>query len=83
MYSAEGATFLKDMGFQQEDEHHMSGYEPGVSVFHKGRDGAVVRASKDGFGPGDPYCGVRHLFDLLPDGPADWSPQLDHSSPTG
>ena len=82
MYSAEGTTFLKDMGFQQEDEDHMSGYKPGVSVFRKGRDGAVVRVSKDGFGPGDLYCGVWHLFDLLPDGPGDWSPQLDYSSPS-
>ncbi len=69
------------MGFQREDEDHMSGYRPGVSVFHKGRDGESIRVSKDAFGPGDLYCGVWHLFDLLPDGPGDWGPQLDYSSP--
>ena len=47
----------------------MSGYRPGVSVFHKGRDGESIRVSKDAFGPGDLYCGVWHLFDLPPDGP--------------
>ena len=72
---------VRDMGFQREDEEHMSGYRPGVSIFHQGRDGAVIRVSKDAFGPGDLYCSVWHLFDLLPAGPGDWGPQLDYSSP--
>ena len=83
MYSAEGTTFFRDMGFQQGDGDQVSGYKPGVSVFHKGEDGAVVRVSKDAFGPGDLYCGVWHLFDLLADGPGDWSPQLEYSSSNG
>ena len=37
MYSAEGTTFTKDMGFQTEGGEFMSGYQPGVSVLHKKR----------------------------------------------
>lgn len=80
MYSAEGSEFIKDMGFQQEDQDYMSGYQPGVSVFHRNGDGTIVRVSKDAFGPGDLYCGVWHLFDLLPDGPGDWGPRFDYSA---
>ena len=80
MYSAEGTTFFKDMGFQREDEKFLSGYQPGVSVFHKNEDGTIVRVSKDDFGPGDLYCGVWHLFNLLPDGWSEWDPQFDYSS---
>ena len=42
MYSAEGTTFIKDMGFQREDEGFMSGYQPGV--LHKNEDGTIVRS---------------------------------------
>ena len=80
MYSAEGTGFIKDMGFQQEGEDYMSGYQPGVSVFHRNGDGTIVRISKDSFGPGDLYCGVWHLFDLLPGGPGDWGPRFDYSA---
>ena len=58
----------------------MSGYQPGVSVLRKKEDGTMVRVSKDAFGPGDLYCGLWHLFDLLPDGPDDWGPLFDYPS---
>ena len=80
MYSAEGSEFIGDMGFQQEDEDYMSGYQPGVSVFHRNGDGTIFRVSKDAFGPGDLYCGVWHLFDLLPDGSGEWGPRFDYSA---
>ena len=79
MYSAEGTSFVKDMGFQWEEEEFMSGYQPGVSVFRKNNDGTIVRVAKDYFGPGDLYCGVWHLFDLLPDGPDGWDPLFDYN----
>ena len=80
MYSAEGATFLEEMGFRSEDEEFLSGYQPGVSVFHRNEDGTIVRVSKDEFGPGDLYCSAWHLFNLLPDGWGNWDPQFDYSS---
>lgn len=76
MYSAEVSTFIEDMGFDSDEEYFDSHAMPGVSVFHKQADGAIVRVARDYFGPGDLYCGVWHLFDLLCDGPGDWQPQF-------
>ena len=83
MYSAEGTTFIEDMGFRWEEEEFLSGYQPGVSVFRKKADGRIVRVAKDLFGPGDLYCGVWHFFDLLPDGPAGWDPLFEYSTESG
>ena len=80
MYSAEGTTFTKDLGFQMDGGKFMSGHQPGVSVLHKNEDGTIVRVAKDAFGPGDLYCGAWHLFNLLPDGWGEWGPQFDYSS---
>lgn len=78
MYSAEGSTFTADMGFQSTEGGFMSGFQPGVSVFHKNADGSISRVAKDFFGPGDLYCGAWHLFNLLPDGWAGWNPQIEY-----
>ena len=80
MYSAEDSTFIKDMGFASEDEHYNSHAMPGVSVFHRNEDESIVRVSRDHFGPGDLYCGVWHLFDLLQGGPGDWEPRFEYES---
>ena len=71
MYSSEGSTFTKDMGFKNEE-----GYLPGVSTFYKKSDNKVVQISKAYFGPGDPFCAVWHLFDLLINGVNNWEPTL-------
>ncbi len=78
MYSAKGTTFIEEMGFGSEEEHYDSHAMPGVSALHKNTDGSIVRVARDFFGPGDLYCGVWHLFDLLRDGPDDWEPQFDY-----
>ena len=78
MYSAAGTTFIEDMGFGSEQEFYDSHAMPGVSVFHRNAGGSIVRVSRDFFGPGDLYCGVWHLFDLLRDGPGDWEPQFSY-----
>jgi predicted dithiol-disulfide oxidoreductase (DUF899 family) len=50
------------------------GWLPGVSVFQ--RQGAkIVRVSEASFGPGDDFCTVWHLFDLLPGGAGEWHPR--------
>ena len=51
---------------------------PGVSTFRKNADGTIDRIAKDFFGPGDLYCGVWHLFDLLADGVDGWEAQLEY-----
>jgi len=72
MFSSKGTSFSKDMGFEGEE----GSPEPGVSVFHRTKDGRIFRVSKDEFGPGDEYCTVWHFFDLLPDGSKGWEPKF-------
>lgn len=62
MYSGKDSTFIKDMGYVTD----AGSYWPGASIFHKNDDGSISRVSKTYFGPGDDYCSVWHLFDLLP-----------------
>lgn len=78
MYSAEGTSFIKDMGFESDGVSYNSNAMPGVSTFRKNADGTIDRIAKDFFGPGDLYCGVWHLFDLLADGAGDWEAKLEY-----
>ncbi len=80
MLSVGGTTLFKDMGFESEDEHYGSNAMPGVSVFHKSADGSIVRVASDFLGPGDSYCSVWNLFDLLRDGVGDWEAKFDYST---
>lgn len=69
MVSHAGTTFAADMGFRTGE-----GWKPGVSVFR--REGEkILRVSDASFSPGDDFCTVWHLFDLLPGGPGDWWPR--------
>lgn len=77
MVSSQGTSFRADMGFQTDDE-----VMPGVSVFRRQPDGTITHVAKDFFGPGDEYCGLWHLFDLLPGGAGAWEPQFTYSNPT-
>jgi predicted dithiol-disulfide oxidoreductase (DUF899 family) len=71
MVSHTGISFAADMGYRSAT----GGWLPGVSVFH--RDGSgVVRLADTGFQPGDDFCALWHLFDLLPEGPSGWQPQF-------
>lgn len=70
MVSTANNTFAKDMGYQNAQGHH-----PGVSVFLKNAD-SIIRVADTPFGPGDDFCAVWHLFDLLPDGVNGWQPKL-------
>lgn len=74
MVSTAGSSFTADMGYYVEGQ----GYWPGYSVFRRAEDGAVTRVAKDFFGPGDVYCGLYHLFALLPDGVAGWEPRFGY-----
>lgn len=73
MLSAKGTTFNKDMGFENPEGKP----QPGFSTFEK-RDGRIYRAAYDWFGPGDHYCAIWHMFDLLPNGQNDWAPQYKY-----
>lgn len=69
--SAAGTSFFKDMGFEGPDGKPW----PGVSAFHKGPDGSIVRTGRAPFGPGDQFCALWHLLDLIPGGPGEWQPK--------
>ena len=72
MASHAGSTFAADMGYRGAH-----GWLPGVSVFQQ-RDGALARVSDAAFAPGDDFCAVWHLYDLLPEGAGGWSPRLSY-----
>jgi predicted dithiol-disulfide oxidoreductase (DUF899 family) len=65
------SPFSRDMEYQTEDGY----YHPGVSAFHKSEDGAIYRVGRTVLGPGDDFCSVWHLFDLLAEGANGWEPQ--------
>ena len=77
MVSTAGTSFAKDLGMEGEHEGKPFPY-PGLSVFRRTADGGVERLDHDFFGPGDVYCVVWSLLDLLPDGQGDWWPKLSY-----
>jgi len=71
MVSTQGSTFARDLEYQGDDW-----LRPGTSVFTKNEKGEIFRVSSAEFGPGDDYCQVWHLFDLLPKGADGWQPRF-------
>jgi predicted dithiol-disulfide oxidoreductase (DUF899 family) len=67
MVSHNGTTFAADMGYRSED----GGWLPGTSVFRRQLN-RILRVSDAGFNPGDDFCVLWHIFDLLPGGAGDW-----------
>jgi hypothetical protein len=49
---------------------------PGVSALRRAVDGSLVPTGRAEFGPGDDFCAVWPLFDLLEGGAGDWAPQV-------
>lgn len=73
--SLSGSSFGRDLGFQREN----GGVIPGASAYHKGIDGHIQRTNQAAeFGPGDNFCAVWHLLDLLKDGAAGWEPKYHY-----
>lgn len=83
MVSHAGNSFAKDMGYRLErgDDfgEDTSRWEPGISAFQK-RAGGMVRVSNTDLGPGDDFCSVWHLLDMLPEGPAGWEPKFRYAA---
>jgi predicted dithiol-disulfide oxidoreductase (DUF899 family) len=74
LFSTEDTSFKRDMGFANEKNDP----QPGVSIFKKEADGKITHIAKDFFGPGDDYCSIWHVFDLLPSASDDWEPQYHY-----
>lgn len=78
LLSHAGTSFSSDMGFCVADGDDEAEEWPGVSAFQRLPDGTILHTNKDLFGPGDPYCGVWPLLDLLPRGQNDWGPKMKY-----
>ena len=78
MLSGHGGSFIQDAGFWRT-KGPFPGPQPGVSTYAKAK-GKIHRVATAGFGPGDDYCGVWHLFDLLKDGADGWSARFDYKN---
>ena len=63
------SEFTNDMGYIRAE-----GFYPGISAFHKAEDGTITRTGTAIFGPGDDFCPVWPLFDLLNGGANGWEP---------
>jgi predicted dithiol-disulfide oxidoreductase (DUF899 family) len=69
-----GTSFAKDMGMASE-----RGVMPGVSALWKDAAGAIWRThGVRHFGPGDEFCPVYPIFDLLKNGPGSWEPRYSY-----
>jgi len=62
--------FARAMGYADEEGKP----QPGVSAFHKKADGTIVRTGHMPFGPGDDFCAVWPMLDLIKDGKGEWEP---------
>jgi predicted dithiol-disulfide oxidoreductase (DUF899 family) len=71
MVSHQGTSFAQDMGYCSEN----GSWLPGVSVFRR-TQGRIMRVSDTRFEPGDDFCALWHLFELLPEGPGTWKPHF-------
>lgn len=69
--SGANSDFARSMGYLDDAGRAL----PGVSAFRRLDDGRIVRTGHTPFGPGDDFCAVWPLFDLLADGAGAWEPR--------
>lgn len=69
--STQGTSLSRDLGFERGPGDVL----PGVSALHLRPDRTMERTSSASFGPGDLYCSIWHLFDLLEGGANGWEPK--------
>jgi predicted dithiol-disulfide oxidoreductase (DUF899 family) len=74
MVSAQESPFNKDMGFEESP----GDVWPGVTTFHREKDGSITKVSSAFFGPGDEYCITWSFLDLLAEGANGWEPQYKY-----
>jgi len=77
MVSVKDSSFSNDLGFYQMGEKEM-GYWPGMITFKKGSDGVIYKVSSAYFGPGDDFCAVWPMLDLLDGGAKGWEPKYKY-----
>lgn len=75
--SGHDTGFARAMGYADEEGNP----HPGVSALHMKPDGTIVRTGHMPFGPGDDFCAVWPLLDLIKDGKGDWEPAHGEVNP--
>ena len=73
MVSDEGSDFRYDLGFRDEEK-----VQPGALVFTKDDKGQIYLFSSSFFGPGDNFCVMWDLMDLMPEGYNKWEPKYKY-----
>ena len=63
-------TLKRDLGFQEKNGDN----SPGISALVRDNKGNIYQVAHTYLGPGDNYCVMWDLCDLLP--PSDWAPQF-------
>jgi predicted dithiol-disulfide oxidoreductase (DUF899 family) len=74
MFSSHGTSFFLDMGFATPENRPW----PGVSIFVRDKKGKIYQTAHTYFGPGDDFCSVWPLLDILPKGAAGWEPKFKY-----
>jgi len=70
--STKGTSFAKDLGYEEG-----GGPTPGLSIFTR-QNGKIMRVADEPFSPGDDFCIVWQVFDLLPGGAGGWGPKYKY-----
>ncbi|MEM9281277.1 MAG: DUF899 family protein [Verrucomicrobiota bacterium] len=73
-----GDDFSKDMGHWDSTEDSEPGVWPGFSAFHRDGD-TISRTGHSSFCPGDEYCVVFPMIQLLKESANGWGPTFDYS----
>ena len=76
MLSVPSGGFAHAMGFEETPGK----FHPGVSAFHKDAKGVITRTGASHFGPGDGFCALWPMLDLLKDGVGTWAPKYTYKS---
>ncbi|MFH2037688.1 MAG: DUF899 family protein [Candidatus Zixiibacteriota bacterium] len=72
--SNDGGDFTRDMGYEDKKGNP----HPGFSTFHRDEDGKIWRVATAPFGPGDQFCAIWPMFEMLHDGVNGWQPKLEY-----
>lgn len=85
MVSCKDTSFFDDLGFLHDEieRPEFGRFSPGISSFRKLPDGKIERIASRSFGPGDDYCVVWPIFDLLADGPKNWEAKFSYGHKEG
>lgn len=74
LVSTKNTTLKRDLGFELED----GSFYPGISILSKDEQGVIWHHGKTYLGPGDDFCALWYLFDMLPTLQPDWEPRFKY-----